>query len=280
MHKINSTPCALHIIKPIFAGILPGRNKKTIIIALLLIQHSIFRAKIQTLPSKYQHINIINASLGNPMSHCTFLDGGYHGEKLHDTEYQSCHESAYHDNQCPENDCGKTAFPFEESLIRMIELTGQLLTEQGYHVCYTRCGNGMMTPSKVAELANSGLCQGKTMIPLQDSCLLSFHRSLLLCPGSVQNVEVFVYKRNSPSSRLAYSVLDELEKAGYRSLGIQERPNLTILRRTNMPALFITLGNLPLSADTPEENERLIQATAKAFAQGVINHFSTLPCLT
>lgn len=199
------------------------------------------------------------------MSHCTILDGGYHGEKLHDTEYQSCQE-----NGCPE-----TAFPFEASMIRMIELTGQLLTEQGYHVCYTRCGDCMMTPSKVAELANTGLCQGKTEIPLQDSCLLSFHRSLLLCPGSVQNVEIFVYERNSPSSRLAYSILDELQKEGYRSLGVQERPNLTILRRTNMPALFITLGNLPLSSDTEKENDKFMQATAEAFARGVINYFST-----
>lgn len=211
------------------------------------------------------------------MSHCTFLDGGYHGEKLHDTEYQSCHESAYQENDCQKNDCQETAYPFQTLLLRMIELIGQLLTEQGYHVCYTRCDDTMMTPSKVAELANTGLCQGKTEIPLQDSCLLSFHRSLLLCPGSSQTVEIFVYKRNSPSSRLAYSILDELQKEGYRSLGVQERPNLTILRRTNMPALFITLGNLPLTSDSEQENDRLIRVTAEAFVRGITNHFSTQP---
>lgn len=213
------------------------------------------------------------------MSHCIFLDGGYHGERLHDTEYQSCHESNFHESNFHENNnqesgCRGTAFPLQESLLRMIELIGQLLTDQGYCVCYTRCDDTMMTPSKVAELANTGLCQGRTEIPLQDSCLLSFHRSLLLCPGSDQNVEIFVYKRNSPSSRLAYSILDELEKEGYRSLGVQERSNLTILRRTNMPALFITLGNLPLSSDSAEENDRLIQATAEAFVRGITNHFS------
>ena len=217
------------------------------------------------------------------MLHCTFLDGGYHGEKLHDTEYQSCHESAFNairenaspENSSPDNGCPKTTLPFQTLLLRMIEMIGQLLTEQGYHVCYTRCDDSMMTPSKVAELANTGLCQGKTEIPLQDSCLLSFHRSLLLCPGPSQTVEIFVYQRNSPSSRLAYSILDELQKAGYRSLGVQERPNLTILRRTNMPALFITLGNLPLSSDNIDDNEQFLQETAEAFVRGVINHFSS-----
>ncbi len=203
------------------------------------------------------------------MSHCIFLDGGYHGEKLHDTEYQSCHESAFQ-----ENDCKKSGSYLQASIVRMIEMIGQQLSEQGHHVCYTRCDDTVMTPSKVAELANTGLCQGKTEIPLEDSCLLSFHRSLLLCPGSGRNVEIFVYKRNSPSSRLAYSVLDELQKEDYRSLGIQERPNLTILRRTNMPALFITLGNPPFSSDTPDENDRLIQATANAFVRGITNYFS------
>lgn len=206
------------------------------------------------------------------MPHCIYLDGGYHGEKLHDTEYQSCQESSHSENDCPETRFN--VFPFQSLLIRMIELIGSILTEQGYQVCYTRCNDTIMTPSKVAEIANAGLCQGKVKIPPQDSCLLSFHRSLLLCPGSCQTVEIFVYKRNCPSSRLAHFILDELQKEGYHSLGIQERPNLTILRRTNMPAIFITLGNLPLSSDTEKGNDRLIVSTAKAFAQGITNYLS------
>lgn len=213
------------------------------------------------------------------MPHCIFLDGGYHGEKLHDTEYQSCHESSLSGNDCPETRFQETTFPdnvfpFQSLLIRMIELIGSILTEQGYQVCYTRCDDTMMTPSKVAEIANAGLCQGTTPIRPQESCLLSFHRSLLLCPGACQTVEIFVYKRNSPSSRLAHSILEELQKEGYHSLGIQERPNLTILRRTNMPAIFITLGNLPLSSDTKEENDRLIVSTANAFVRGITGYLS------
>lgn len=218
------------------------------------------------------------------MPHCIFLDGGYHGEKPHDTEYQSCHESSNSGNDCPETQFqgvtisdhkfSDNIFPYQTLLINMIELIGSMLTEQGYQVCYTRCSDTIMTPSKVAEIANAGLCAGKIKIPPQDSCLLSFHRSLLLCPGARQTVEIFVYKRNTPSSRLAYSVLDELQKEGYHSLGIQERPNLTILRRTNMPAIFITLGNLPLSTDMDGENDRLILCTADAFVRGITNYLS------
>lgn len=218
------------------------------------------------------------------MPHCIFLDGGYHGEKLHDPEYQSCHESSHSGNDCPETRFQETtfpeknfpdnSFPFHSLLLRMIELIGSMLTAQGYQVCYTRCDDTIMTPSKVAEIANDGLCQGTTDIRSQDSCLLSFHRSLLLCPGACQTVEIFVYKRNSPSSRLAHSILEELQKEGYHSLGIQERPNLTILRRTNMPAIFITLGNLPLSSSAEKENDRLIVSTADAFVRGITNYLS------
>ena len=199
------------------------------------------------------------------MSNCIILDGGYHGEKLHDTEYLSCHENCDH----------KESFPFQKEIIDLIKTIGQMLTDYGYDVYYTRCDDTLMTPSQVAELANNGLCHGDKNLPYQNCCLLSFHRTLIHCPGQEKNAEIFVYQRNTPASRLAYSIMDELTTIGYRSLGINERPNLTILRRTLMASLFITLGNLPLSSETEEENYKLIMETAEAFFKGIISSFET-----
>lgn len=217
------------------------------------------------------------------MLQCVILDGGYHGEKLYDTEYKSCYE----------NNFPTEPIPYQKELPELIRLLGQLLKDRGYSVYYTRCDNitgedaldknlfqqsvptRMITPSKVTELVNDMFLNDTTESSAENACLLSFHRTLLHCPGQCKNAEIFVCRHGTPASGLAYSIMQELEAIGLHNHGIQERPNLTILRRSQIPALFITLGNLSLSSSQSEENTALIQDIAEAFARGICAFFAS-----
>ena len=219
------------------------------------------------------------------MLQCVILDGGYHGEKLYDTEYKSCYE----------NNFPTEPVPYQKELPVLIRQLGQLLKDQGYSVYYTRCDYiagedaldadslqqsapiHMITPSKVTELVNDMFLNGTTEYSAENACLLSFHRTLLLCPGQCGNAEIFVCQHGTPASGLAYSIMQELEAIGLHNHGIQERPSLTILRRSKIPALFITLGNLPLSSAQAKENTALIQDMAEAFARGICSFFTSSP---
>ena len=219
------------------------------------------------------------------MLQCVILDGGYHGEKLYDTEYKSCYETNF----------PIEPVPYQKELPELIRQLGKLLKDRGYSVYYTRCDNitgedaldkdliqqsvstHMITPSKVTELVNDIFLNDTTESSAENACLLSFHRTLLLCPGQCGNAEIFVCRHGTPAFGLAYSIMQELEAIGLHNHGIQERSNLTILRRSQIPALFITLGNLPLSSAQAEENTALIQKMAKAFARGICAFFASSP---
>lgn len=217
------------------------------------------------------------------MLQCVILDGGYHGGKLYDTEYKSCYETNF----------PIESVPYQNELPELIGKLGQLLKDRGYAVYYTRCDNitgedaldkdlfqqsvptHRITPSKVTELVNDIFLKDTIESCAENACLLSFHRSLLHCPGQCKNAEIFVCRNGTPASGLAYSIMQELEAIGLHNHGIQERPNLTILRRSKIPALFITLGNLSLSSAQAEDNTALIQNMAEAFARGICAFFAS-----
>ena len=73
-----------------------------------------------------------------------------------------------------------------------------------------------------------------------------------------------------PSARLADNINTRLEVLGYANQGVNERTNLVVLNRTEMPAVLVEVGFI----NTDEDNRLLdqrFQETAQAIADGILD---------
>ena len=71
---------------------------------------------------------------------------------------------------------------------------------------------------------------------------VSIHRNSSPTPNQYTGVETLVYNNSGIKSQMAANINSELEKAGFKNLGITERPNLVVLKRTKMPAVLVEAG--------------------------------------
>lgn len=75
-------------------------------------------------------------------------------------------------------------------------------------------------------------------------------------------MESLVFDRSGKKVELAENINRELAEAGYRNLGIKERPGLVILRRSQMPAVLVEVGFLNTDTDNV-----LFDGTLKGIAE-------------
>lgn len=142
--------------------------------------------------------------------------------------------------------------------LRLALAVGKRLEEAGYNVVYTRTEDVFDSPSEKARIANhSGA-----------DFFVSFHRNSSPYANTYSGVETLVYSDSGVRGELARSVNEELEKAGFKNLGVTERKNLTVLKRTQMPAILIEAGFINTDADnkTFDENFSVI---AQGIATGI-----------
>lgn len=135
---------------------------------------------------------------------------------------------------------------------------GELLTNYGFDVVYDRTGDVYHSPIQKARAANAS---GADLF-------VSIHRNSSPRPNQYHGVESLVYSRYSPAARIGASINWHLEKVGYRNLGVKERPNLVVLKRTQMPAVLVEVGFLNTDSDNALLDENFA-ATAKAIADGI-----------
>lgn len=144
--------------------------------------------------------------------------------------------------------------------LRLALAVGSLLEQRGYQIVYTRTEDVFDSPTEKARIANrSGA-----------DYFVSFHRNSSPYPNTYSGVETLVYDDSGIRGELARSVNEELEKAGFENLGVTERKNLAVLRRTQMPAILIEAGFINTDADnrTFDQNFNRI---AEAIADGIEN---------
>ena len=75
------------------------------------------------------------------------------------------------------------------------------------------------------------------IMPVRDY-FVSIHRNSSERPNQYNGVETLVYNDSGIKAVLARNINEELEKAGFKNLGVTERPNLVVLKRTKMPAVL------------------------------------------
>lgn len=143
--------------------------------------------------------------------------------------------------------------------LRLALAVGQILSENGVDVGYTRVTDVYQSPFEKAQMANNWGAD----------FFLSLHRNAMPVPGTASGTESLVYANEGEAAVLAANINEQLRNMGWKDLGIIERPGLIVLRRTEMPAVLVEAGFIDNEADNRFFDENF-QHVAQAIADGVL----------
>ena len=135
---------------------------------------------------------------------------------------------------------------------------GEILTEYGFDVRYTRTEDFYERPYQKAMDGNRAGAD----------IFLSIHRNSSPIPNQYNGVESLVYSNQGLPALLARNINSQLQRIGFRNLGIQERPNLIVLNSTSMPAVLVEVGFINSDRNN-ELFDSFFNETAYAIADGV-----------
>ena len=137
---------------------------------------------------------------------------------------------------------------------------GNILEANGVDVYYTRTTDVYETPLQKAQEANE----------IGADYFVSIHRNSSPIPNQYTGIESLVYSPYGEAARLAANINEELEEVGYENQGVNQRQNLIVLRRTQMPAVLVEVGFINTDKDNIMFDERFDE-TAKAIAEGILD---------
>lgn len=129
----------------------------------------------------------------------------------------------------------------------------------GINVYYVRDNDEYETPFKKATDANNSGAD----------YFISIHRNSSEKNNQYSGIESLVYKDSGIRHTLAKNINKELADAGFEDLGITERPNLVVLKRTQMPAVLVEVGFINSDTDNKIFDENFNEI-ARAIADGIL----------
>ena len=115
--------------------------------------------------------------------------------------------------------------------LRLAMLVGDILKQNGVDVVYTRTSDVYNTPLEKARMGNEAGAD----------YFVSIHRNAFPTPNTVSGVETLVYNDSGVKAEMARNINSNLEQLGFVNLGVKERPDLAVLRRTQIPALLVEI---------------------------------------
>lgn len=136
---------------------------------------------------------------------------------------------------------------------------GDILKKNGIDVYYTRTTDEYETPFKKATDANNS---GANLF-------VSIHRNSSENPNQYSGVEALVYSDTGLKAEVARNINNQLEDAGFKNLGVDERKNLVVLKRTKMPAVLVEAGFINNDKDNYLFDEEF-DSIAQAIADGIL----------
>lgn len=144
--------------------------------------------------------------------------------------------------------------------LRLALAVGRILERNGVNVLLTRIRDVYEHPYEKAEIGNrSGA-----------DFFVSLHRNAMPQPNTASGIESLVYENSGIRHQLAQNINEALHNmTGYQNLGIQERPGLAVLRKTQMPAVLVEAGFIDNEEDNQTFDEKF-DAVASAIAQGIL----------
>lgn len=142
----------------------------------------------------------------------------------------------------------------KDDVLRLTRAVGQILEDNGINVFYVRTDDEYETPFKKATDANN----------YGADYFVSIHRNSSERPNQYSGVETLVYSDDGVRAVMARNINEELAEAGYKNLGVNERPNLVVLKRTQMPAVLVEVGFI-----NNDEDNRIFDQNFNQIAQGI-----------
>lgn len=137
---------------------------------------------------------------------------------------------------------------------------GEILQNNGIQVSYTRTSDVYETPFEKAMEANrAGV-----------DFFISIHRNSFPVDNQVSGVESLVYDLSGLKYEMAQEINEQLESIGFVNLGVKARPNLIVLKRTQMPAVLVEVGFINSDTDNLLFDENF-EAIAQAIASGILD---------
>ena len=85
-------------------------------------------------------------------------------------------------------------------------------------------------------------------------------------------MQSLIYEENETVSRIADNINAQMEKIGFRNLGTEEIPALTILRETSMPAVLLEAGFINSDQDNQlfdEKFDQIVQAIVTGIEESI-----------
>lgn len=147
----------------------------------------------------------------------------------------------------------------KDDVLALTLAIGRLLENRGVDVYYTRTTDIYESPAQKAEEGNQ----------VGADYFVSIHRNFSPYPNQYSGVESLVYSRYGAAAQMANNINQQLEAVGFLNLGVNERTNLVVLNRTQMPAVLVEVGFLNTDADNQLFDERF-DDIALAIADGIL----------
>lgn len=154
----------------------------------------------------------------------------------------------------------------KEDALKLTLNVGEILQNNGIDVEYTRTTDEYLTPQQRANLANQAGVD----------FFVSIHRNSFPEDNVVSGVESLVYDKEGIKYEMAKEINAQLETVGFVNLGVQARPDLIVLRKTEMPAVLVEAGFL--NSDTDNQLfDANFQDIAIAIAEGILDTINQIP---
>ncbi|MGN0334809.1 MAG: N-acetylmuramoyl-L-alanine amidase [Lachnospiraceae bacterium] len=135
---------------------------------------------------------------------------------------------------------------------------GDILKKDGNEVIYTRTSDVTQSVGEKANIANQA----------DADYFISIHRNYSEDPNEYNGIQSLIYGPGGTRELLADNINQNLEDVGFENLGIEHRPNLVVLKRTQMPAVLVEAGFINSDKDN-EIFDTHFQEIAQAIADGI-----------
>jgi N-acetylmuramoyl-L-alanine amidase len=123
----------------------------------------------------------------------------------------------------------------------------------------------LVTPKIARTVSHSLMQRSSAANTWQADFFISIHLNAF-SNSKAKGVETLVYDFKSEATKYANVIQDNLVDLGYVNRGVKERPDLHVLKRTNMPAVLIECGFVTSPYDTKLYNAvKIAEAISKAF---------------
>ncbi len=151
-----------------------------------------------------------------------------------------------------------------DDVLRLAQAVGEILSRNGYDIDYTRTGDINQSVVQKAQLANNA---GADLF-------VSLHRNMASYPGQYNGVQTLIYDRSGIKQQMAENINSNLDGVGFKNINVETRPDLAVLRRTQMPALLVEVGFIDSEKDNQIFDSRFNEI-AQAIADGIMDTLNT-----